>query len=120
MAVQSTAGVSIADIYMTAGESFWATTTVAAKSMYLLEANPSNSATFIQGRSQATVSQHTQVIDGCTLYTANYTGWHALVTVSDTYPQTTSPGSGIAFGIHAYNAAQPNSCPMADWPGSTP
>lgn len=88
--------------------------------MYLLEANPSNSATFIQGRSQATVSQHTQVIDGCTLYTANYTGWHALVTVSDTYPQTTSPGSGIAFGIHAYNAAQPNSCPMADWPGSTP
>lgn len=104
----------------TAGESFWATTTAAAQNMYLLEANPSNTATFIQGRPLAASLQHTQVIDGCTLYTAQYTGWHALVIVSDTYPQTTNPGSGIAFGIHAYNSAQPDSCPMADWPNPTP
>jgi len=120
LSLQSPWVVNISDIYLTAGESFWATTTSAADNMYLLEANPSNSATFIQGRSQATNNQHTQVVDGCTLYTAEYTGWHALVIVSDTYPQTTNPGSGIAFGIHAYNAAQPTSCPMADWPNPTP
>jgi hypothetical protein len=97
-----------------------ATTKSAAQTMYLLEANPSNSATFIQGRSQATTNQHTQVIDGCTLYTADYTGWHALVIVSASYPQVTNPGSGIAIGIHAYNSAQPTSCPMADWPNPTP
>ena len=120
MALPSTGVVNIKDIYLTAGETFWATTTAAAQNMYLLEANPSNTATFIQGRPLAASLQHTQVIDGCTLYTAQYTGWHALVIVSDTYPQTTNPGSGIAFGIHAYNSAQPDSCPMADWPNPTP
>ncbi|HET9168492.1 MAG TPA: hypothetical protein VFN97_03615 [Actinospica sp.] len=112
--------VSIADIYLTAGQSFWASTPVAANELFLLEADPSYSTTFIQNRVDATLRQKTKVIDNCTLYTASVTGWHALVMIGDTPPVATNPQQGIAFGLHQYDATNPNYCPMADFPGATP
>jgi hypothetical protein len=112
--------VSIADIYLTAGQSFWATTPSAASQMYLLEADTANPSTFVQNRVQATIRDHTQVVDNCTRYTATTTGWHALVLVDDTPPATTSPQQGIAYGLHAYDASQPDYCPMSGFPGPTP
>ena len=112
--------VSIADIYLTAGQSFWAVSPDDATSLYLLEANPSQSTTFVQGRSIAGANQHTQVIDNCTLYTAQLTGWHALVLIGDRAPVNTSPQQGIGIGLHRYDPTQPNYCPIADFPGPTP
>lgn len=120
MSLNSNNVVSIADIYLTAGESFWASTPVASSELFLLEANPAYSSTFIQNRAAATIKQKTQVIDNCTLYTASVTGWHALVLIDDTPPVTTSPQQGIAFGLHQYDATYPNYCPMADFPAATP
>jgi hypothetical protein len=120
MNLNSNAVVSIADIYLTAGESFWASTPVAASEMFLLEANPSYSTTFIQNRVDATLRQKTKVIDNCTLYTASVSGWHALVFIDDTPPVNTNPQQGIAFGLHQYDPTYPNYCPMADFPGATP
>jgi hypothetical protein len=111
---------TISDIYLTAGESFWVSTPVAATELYLLEATPGKSSTYVQTRGQVAASQSTKVIDNCTLYTAKQTGWHSLVLVSDTQPVTTSPQQGTAFGLHQYNSATPNYCPMADFPGPTP
>jgi hypothetical protein len=111
--------VSIADIYLTAGQSFWATTPVAASQLYLLEADTTNSATFVQSRSTAGLRDHTQVVDNCTRYTATTTGWHALVLVNDTPPVATSPQQGIAFGLHAYDATKPAYCPVSGFPGPT-
>lgn len=112
--------VSIADIYLAAGQSFWATTPVAANQLFLLEADTSVPSTFVQSRVEASIRDHTQVVDNCTRYTATTTGWHALVLVSDTQPVATSPQQGIAFGLHAYDASQPNYCPMSGFPGPTP
>lgn len=112
--------VSISDIYLTAGQSFWSTTASAAGQLYLLEADTTTPSTFVQSRFTAGIRDHTQVIDNCTLYTATTTGWHALVMVSDTQPVSTSPQEGIAFGLHAYDASQPNYCPVSGFPGPTP
>ena len=112
--------VSISDLYLTAGESFWASTPTAADNLFLLEADPSYSSTFVQSRAIATIREHTQVIDNCTLYSATVTGWHALVMIDDTPPVTTSPQQGIAIGLHQYDPTLPNYCPMADFPGATP
>lgn len=119
MSLDSNDVVSIADIYLTAGESFWATTAVASSELFLLEADPSYSTTFVQNRVDATLRQSTKVIDNCTLYTASVTGWHALVLIDDTPPTTTNPQQGIAFGIHEYDPTQPNYCPMSGFPGPT-
>jgi hypothetical protein len=112
--------VSIADIYLTAGESFWASTPVAANELFLLEADPGDSYSYIQNRVDATLRQKTQVIDNCTLYTASVSGWHALVLIDDTPPVNTSPQQGIAFGLHQYDPTYPGYCPMADFPAATP
>ncbi|MEY9870680.1 hypothetical protein ABH931_000134 [Streptacidiphilus sp. MAP12-33] len=110
---------SISDIYLTAGESFWASTPVAAQELYLLEATPGQSSTYVQGRSTAAAGQSTKVVDNCTLYTAKQTGWHALVLVGDS-PLTGNSQAGIAFGIHQYDPTQPTYCPMANFPAATP
>ena len=112
--------VSIADIYLTAGQSFWAVSPTAASELYLLEADTTHPSTFVQSRAEATVRLHTQVIDNCTQYTATTTGWHALVLVKDTPPTVTSPVQGIAFGLHQYDPTQPNYCPLANFPAATP
>lgn len=120
MNLNSNAVVSIADIYLTAGESFWASTPIAASELFLLEADSGNSYTYIQNRVDATLRQKTKVIDNCTLYTASVSGWHALVMIDDTPPVATNPQQGIAFGLHQYDPTYPNYCPMADFPAATP
>lgn len=122
MNVNSNQVVSISDIYLTAGESFWASGDGGAGSMlYLLEANPSNSSSFIQSRAATTEDQNTKVIDNCTEYTAEVTGWHALVMVTDTWPVATNPQAGLAIALHAVDPTDPAGyCPMADFPGPTP
>lgn len=112
--------VSISDIYLTAGESFWAATPTDANELYLLEADPNYSSTWVQSRAIASIRQHTKVIDNCTLYTASITGWHALVLVDDTQPVATNPQQGIGIGLHQYDPTEPNYCPMADFPAATP
>lgn len=122
MNVNSNQVVSIADIYLTAGESFWASGDgTAASILYLLEANPTNTASFIQARATASTNQNTKVIDDCTLYTAEVTGWHALVMVTDTWPVVTNPLQGRGIALHAFDATDPAGyCPIADFPGPTP
>ena len=112
--------VSIEDIYLTAGQSFWAVSPTAASELYLLEADTSHVSTFVQSRYQATLRQHIQSIDNCTLYSATTTGWHALVMVRDTPPTVTNPVQGTAFGLHQYDPTQPNYCPIANFPAATP
>lgn len=120
MNLNSNAVVSISDIYLTAGQSFWASTPVASSELFLLEANPAYSSTFVQTRATATIHQSAKVVDNCTLYTASVSGWHALVLIDDTPPVTTNPQQGIAFGLHRYDPSTPNYCPMADFPAATP
>ena len=122
MNVNSDQVVSISDIYLLAGQSFWASGQgTAGSKMYLLEATPSQPSTYIQSRAAAAANQTTKVIDHCTLYTANITGWHALVMVTDTYPVTTNPQQGDAYALHAVDPTDPASyCPIADFPGPTP
>jgi hypothetical protein len=122
MNVNSNQVVSISDIYLTAGQSFWASGDgTAGSTLYLLEANPANSSSFIQSRAAANADQNTKVIDDCTQYTAEVTGWHALVMVSDTWPVATNPQQGIGIALHAFDATDPAGyCPLADFPGPTP
>ena len=112
--------VSISDIYLTAGQSFWAVSTDDTNSLFLLEATPGTASTYVQGRAAAYQDQHTQTIDNCTLYTAKQTGWHALVLIGDRAPVTTNPQQGNAIGLHQYDPTQPNYCPLADFPAATP
>lgn len=122
MNIDSNQVVSISDIYLTAGESFWASGDGTAGSLlYLLEANPTNTSSFIQSRGAAAEDQNTKVIDDCTLYTAEVTGWHALVMVSDTWPVATNPQQGLGIALHAFDTTDPSGyCPLADFPGPTP
>jgi hypothetical protein len=122
MNINSNHVVSISDIYLTAGQSFWASGDgTAASTLYLLEANPTNSSSFIQSRATANADQNTKVTDDCTLYTAEVTGWHALVMVSDTWPVATNPQQGLGIALHAFDATDPAGyCPLADFPGPTP
>jgi hypothetical protein len=108
---------SVADIYLTAGQKFWAHTSSAGDRLYLLESNPSQSATFTRSRGQAALATHS-VVDGCTLYTATYTGWHGLAVVGDRMP--TVPGAGIGYALHQWSAAKPTTCPVKNFPGATP
>ena len=112
--------VSIADIYLTAGQSFWAVSPTAASELYLLEADTAHPNMYVQSRYEATLRLHTSVADNCTLYTATTTGWHALVLVKDEPPMVTNPVQGIAVGLHQYDATQPNYCPLANFPAATP
>lgn len=112
--------VSIADIQLSAGESFWASTPTAASSLFLLESDPADPATFAQGRAAATTRQHTQVIDGCTLYTAQRSGRHALVMIGDRAPETHEPTQGRAYALHRVDPSTPASCPQRNFPAPTP
>ncbi|GAA2511473.1 hypothetical protein [Winogradskya humida] len=112
--------VAIADLYLSAGESFWANTTTAAASLFLLDSDPANPGTFAQGRATATARQHTQVLDGCTLYTAQRTGWHALVMIGDRAPETHNPTQGTAYALHRVDPGTPASCPQRNFPAPTP
>jgi hypothetical protein len=112
--------VSITDIQLSAGESFWANTTTAASSLFLLDSDPANPATFAQGRATAAARQHTQVLDGCTLYTAQRSGWHALAMIGDRAPKKSSPAQGTAYALHRVDPAAPASCPQRNFPAPTP
>ncbi|GAA3338495.1 hypothetical protein GCM10020358_18800 [Amorphoplanes nipponensis] len=112
--------VSIVDIELSAGESFWATTTTAASSLFLLESDPSAPATFAQGRATAAARQHTQVLDGCTLYTAQVSGRHALVMIGDRSPETHDPTQGQGYALHRVDPSTPASCPQRNFPAPTP
>ena len=81
------------------------------------ETNPASSSTFTRSRTQAGAAIH-GVVDGCTLYTATYTGWHGLAVVDDRWPS--SPGAGIAYALHQWNPAKPTTCPIKNFPDSTP
>ncbi|MEV4843633.1 hypothetical protein AB0K20_10495 [Micromonospora matsumotoense] len=112
--------VTVADLYLAAGESFWANTTTAASSLLLAESDPADPATFAQGRATVAARQHTQVLDGCTLYTAQRTGWHALVQLGDRAPSTHVPTQGTGYALHRVDPARPLSCPQREFPGPTP
>lgn len=118
--VSSTDVISVADVYLSAGDAFWANTANTGGNFYLLESNPADPATFIRGRAQATAIAGTRNAQGCTLYTANYSGWHGLVVVNPHPPRVTIPGSGYAYALHRYDPARPNTCPQRDFPGPTP
>jgi hypothetical protein len=109
--------VSVADIFLSAGQKFWATTTTAGNRLYLLESNPASPSTFFRSRGLAGTAVHS-VVDGCTLYTATYGGWHALAVVADRSP--TAPGAGIGFALHRFNPAKPTTCPVKNFPAPTP
>jgi len=112
--------VSIADIYLDAGQSFWALGTNDLNELFLLEATAGSPSTYVQSRATALSNESTQVIDNCTLYTAKTTGWHALVLVANTPPTNTNPQQGIGYALHRYDPAQPSYCAVANFPGVTP
>ncbi|MGC4885585.1 hypothetical protein ACLQ2W_00145 [Micromonospora sp. DT227] len=112
--------VSIADIHLSAGEQFWANTTTAWSTLLLIESDLSVPTTFAQGRATATARQHTQVLDGCTLYTAQRTGWHALVMIGNRAPTTHTPPQGTAYALHRVDPSTPTNCPQRNFPAPTP
>jgi hypothetical protein len=112
--------VSVADIYLTAGEQFWAHTTSAKGQLYLVGDSALSPATWVQSRATASGRQETEVLDGCTRYTAENTGWHALVQVGDRSPSTHIPTQGTAYALHRVDPASPASCPQRNFPDPTP
>lgn len=112
--------VSVSDIYLTAGQKFWVNAVDPGQQFYLLESNPADPSTFIRTRAQATAIAGTSTAEGCTLYTANYTGWHGLVEVNSDLPHTTSPQQGVANALDGYDPARPSTCPQRNFPAPTP
>lgn len=109
--------VAIAEVQLSAGESFWAHTTTAAASLYLVESDP---ATFVLGRATAAARQQTQVLDGCTRYTAQRTGRHALVLAGDRPLTAHTPPQGTAYALHRIDPSTPAACPLRNFPAPTP
>jgi len=112
--------ISVSDIYLTAGQQFWVNTADTGQYFFMLESNPADPSTFIRTRAQATAIAGTSTAEGCTLYTANYTGWHGLVEVSTDLPHATSPQQGTANALDGYDPARPSTCPQRNFPGATP
>ncbi|MFY1627783.1 hypothetical protein ACN268_32005 [Micromonospora sp. WMMD735] len=112
--------VTVADLWLTAGESFWAHTTTAASSLLLAGSDPADPTSFVQSRATVAARQHTEVIDGCTRYTAQRTGWHALIQIGDRAPSTHVPTQGAGYALHRIDPARPLSCPQREFPGPTP
>ena len=112
--------LSVSDIYLTAGQKFWVNVANTSQDFFLLESNPADPTTFIRTRAQAIGIAGTKNAQGCTMFTANYTGWHGLVEVSDDLPHATSPQEGEANALVAYDPARPNTCPERNFPGPTP
>jgi hypothetical protein len=119
-AVQSQNVISVSDIYLTAGQKFWVNVVNTSQYFYFLESNPADPSTFIRSRAQATSIAGTKYAEGCTMYTANYTGWHGLIEVNDGLPSVTAPQQGEANALDGYDPARPNTCPQRDFPGPTP
>jgi hypothetical protein len=118
--VMSTDVISVADIWLNAGEQFWAKVSGINAGFFFLESNPADSATFIRSRVQAVLVPGTSSAQGCMLYTANYTGWHGLVVVNPDPPQATNPPSGVGYALHRMDPSRPNTCPQRNFPGPTP
>ncbi len=119
-AVDSQDVLSVSDIYLTAGQKFWVNDSTVGQTFFLLESDPNDISTTIRTRSQATAIPNTRTAQGCTLYTANFTGWHGLVELSYNLPHATSPQEGTANALVAYDPARPNTCPERNFPDSTP
>lgn len=117
--LMSTEVVVVSDIYLTAGEAFWAK--VAPDTLFfLLESNPSDGTTDLRTRQQAATAGVVRTAQGCTLYRATYTGWHGLLMISDTAPVACDPPGGIAVPLHRYDPARPYTCPQRNFPSPTP
>lgn len=111
---------SVSDIYLAAGQQFWVNVANTGQTFFMLESNPSDPSTFIRTRVQATAIANTRTAQGCTLYTANYTGWHGLVEINPSLPYTSSPQQGTANALDGYDPARPNTCPQRNFPDPTP
>jgi hypothetical protein len=118
--VRSQDVIGISDVYLNAGDSFWVNTAGTDDGFYFLESNPAVTSTFVRSRAQAATVPGTRTAQGCTLYTANYTGWHGLVAVNPDPPHATDPGSGTAFALHRFDPARQNTCPQRNFPAPTP
>lgn len=112
--------ISVSDIYLTAGQQYWVNTPNTGQDFFFLESNPSDPSTFIRTRSQATAITGTRTAEGCTLYTANYSGWHGLVEVNTDPPHVTNPQQGEANALDGYDPSRPNTCPQRNFPAPTP
>lgn len=117
--LMSTEVVSVSDIYLKAGEAFWAKAAPDTV-FFLLESNPYDSTTSLRTRQQAATAGALRIAQGCTLYRANYTGWHGLLMVSNTAPVATVPPGGIAIPLHRYDPTRPYTCPQRNFPDPTP
>jgi hypothetical protein len=109
--------VTIADIYLDAGTAFWASSTSWAGHLFLLEST-SDATTWIQNRGIARLGGDPVIVDGCTLYTARASGWHALVVIGDRFPG--SIGADASYALHAYDPNRPITCPVKNFPSPTP
>jgi hypothetical protein len=119
-AVNSQDVISVSDIYLIAGQQYWVNAANTGQDFYMLESNPGDSSTFIRTRAQATAIAGTSTAEGCTLYTANYTGWHGLVEINPILPVFTNPQQGTANALDGYDPARPNTCPQRNFPDPTP
>jgi hypothetical protein len=120
-AVNSGNVISVSDVWLNAGDSFWVNTAnYPQDGFFLLESNPNNPATFIENRATASAFPGTRTAEGCTLFTAQYSGWHGLVAVNPGPPIATNPGSGIAYALDRYDPTRPNTCPQRNFPAPTP
>jgi hypothetical protein len=108
--------VALYEIKLNAGDRFWASSTTAAGRLYLVESIP-DATTWIQSRAEAGTA-NTKVVDGCTLYTATMSNWHALVVVGDRSPADT--GGGLGYALHRADPAKLSTCPIRSFPGPTP
>jgi hypothetical protein len=118
--VQSPDVIRVTDVFLNAGESFWAKVASTNSNFFFLESNPADPATFTRTRAQAATIPGTRMAQGCTLYTAHYSGWHAFVVVNPDPPETTDPPSGLGYALHRFDPARPNTCPQRNFPGNTP
>jgi hypothetical protein len=108
-------------VWLNAGDSFWVNTAnYAQDGFFLLESNPADPTSFIESRTIATSYPGTRTAEGCTLFTAHYTGWHGLVAVNPGPPAVTNPVSGTAFALDRYDPSRPNTCPQRNFPAPTP
>jgi hypothetical protein len=112
--------VRITDIYLTAGQSFWVKKTDVDSDFFLLESDPSTPSTWVRSRGDAVSSADARVVDGCTIYTARFTGWHATVMVNNSWPAPTTPKTGTGYPMMRYSPSRPTSCPIKNFPGPTP
>ncbi|MDI1465865.1 hypothetical protein QEZ54_33320 [Catellatospora sp. KI3] len=112
--------VSVADIWLTGGQQFWASTLSAGSHMFLVSSTSGVPGTYVRNRMAAMNGQTIAYVDGCTKYTAAVTGWHALVVIGDRAPVTNTPTQGVAYALKRVDPATPSSCPVRNFPSSTP